>query len=144
LQALCGKDAWLNLETANELRHDAPVMAFPTNWDVPGALQRATSPPTSPADQAYMAKWGVNPQAVHSKGSPVWSAWYDVTDPRWMAVIHIAFLVCMFLFTIGFCTRVTAVLTWLGAISYIQRAGTTLFGQDTMMNIALVYLMISP
>src|SRR5208283_6044021 len=47
LQALCGKDAWLNLETANELRHDAPVMAFPTNWDVPGALQRATSPPTS-------------------------------------------------------------------------------------------------
>src|SRR5208283_3726866 len=54
------------------------------------------------------------------------------------------FLACIFLFTIGFCTRITAVLTWLAVISYIQRAGTTLFGQDTMMNIALVYLMIAP
>src|SRR5208282_5422751 len=37
LQALCGKDAWLNLQTANELRLRQPVMAFPSGWQFPTA-----------------------------------------------------------------------------------------------------------
>jgi Vitamin K-dependent gamma-carboxylase len=47
-------------------------------------------------------------------------------------------------FTVGFCTRVTSVLAWLAAISYIQRSPTSIFGMDTMMNILLIYLMIGP
>jgi hypothetical protein len=61
-----------------------------------------------------------------------------------MAVAHTIILVIMLLFTLGFCTRITSVLTWLAALSYIQRAQTTLFGMDTMMNISMIYLMIGP
>src|SRR5262249_18410066 len=47
-------------------------------------------------------------------------------------------------FTIGFCTRVTSVLTWMGALNYIHRMPATLFGEDAMMIILLTYLMIGP
>jgi hypothetical protein len=40
---------------------------------------------------------------------------------------------------------VTSVLTWLAALSYINRGNPAiLFGQDTMMNLCLFYLMLSP
>ena len=48
------------------------------------------------------------------------------------------------LFTLGVCTRVTSVLTWLAGLAYIQRNPLTLFGQDTMMNLCLFYLMFAP
>ncbi|HMC64550.1 MAG TPA: hypothetical protein VKI65_06400, partial [Gemmataceae bacterium] len=72
------------------------------------------------------------------------SIWFHVTDPSAVLAVHIGILVVMFLFTIGFCTRVTSVLTWLAAISYINRSIVTVFGQDTMMNLLLLYLMIGP
>src|SRR5262249_12577984 len=53
-------------------------------------------------------------------------------------------LAAMVLFTVGFCTRVTSVLAWAGAMCYVQRSPMTLFGQDTMMVILLTYLMIGP
>src|SRR5260370_7310712 len=61
-----------------------------------------------------------------------------------MMVVHCSFLVVFFLFTIVFCTRVMSVRTWLAAVSYIQRAPTSILGMDTMMNILLIYLMIGP
>src|SRR5262249_38235076 len=93
----------------------------------------------------YMQKWGgVDPRTVIARGYSIFSVWFHVTDPRWMAVVHGLTLLVMLLFTLGFCTRVTSVLTWLAALSYIQRAPTTLFGLDTMMIIVLLYLMIGP
>jgi hypothetical protein len=71
-----------------------------------------------------------------------WSLWYHVTDPTAMAVIHAIVLLILLLFTIGLATPVTSVLTWVAAVSYIQRSPTTLFGMDTMMNLLLLYLMI--
>ena len=47
------------------------------------------------------------------------------------------------MFTLGLFTRVTSVLTWLAAASFLHRDPQVLFGQDTMMNILLVYLMIA-
>jgi hypothetical protein len=61
-----------------------------------------------------------------------------------MAVVHTCILVIMFFFAIGLCTRVTSVLTWVAMLSYLQRAPTSLFGMDTMMNIGVLYLMIGP
>jgi hypothetical protein len=61
-----------------------------------------------------------------------------------MWVIHITILANLFLFTIGFATRITGVVSWLGMISYIQRAPTTLFGMDTIMNVVVLYLIIGP
>jgi hypothetical protein len=85
---------------------------------------------------------GIDPRKVDSKGIPIFSVWFHVIDPDWMVVVHIGIIFIMLLFTLGIATPITGVLTWLGAVSYIHRAPTALFGQDTMMNILLIYLMV--
>jgi len=108
-------------------------------------------PPAYPADieeereiAAYMNRWNADPRRLFSKGMPVYSVWFHVTDPAKMAWVHGAFVVFAFLFTIGFCTRITSVLTWFALLSYIQRNPTIVFGVDTMMTIVLTYMIISP
>jgi hypothetical protein len=170
LYELCGKDAWLNLAEINAQRKEGPIVALPLDWgDQPRPIPKAKNafeqqyitafmqkwrfPPPEPlpkdekeaqALEEYMDTWQGHPYFATSKGSRIWSLWFHLTDPTWMAVAHTVILVIMLLFTIGFCTRITSVLTWLAALCYIQRAQTTLFGMDTMMNILLVYLMIAP
>jgi hypothetical protein len=61
-----------------------------------------------------------------------------------MTILHAGICVIIFLFTIGLCSRITSVLTWAAALSYINRSPPTLFGVDTMMTILLLYLMIGP
>lgn len=78
------------------------------------------------------------------KGQVLWSIYYHVEDPVWLWVIHSGILVIMFLFTIGLWTRVTSVLAWVGALMYIHRLPSMLFGMDTMTNLGLLYLMIAP
>jgi hypothetical protein len=92
----------------------------------------------------YLAYWNQEARYAHRLGNPIFSIWFHVTDPAGMAVVHGVVLVIFFLFTVGFCTRVTSVLAWLAAISYIHRTQQVLFGMDTMMNILLFYLMIGP
>jgi hypothetical protein len=170
LYQLCGANAWLDLEEISALRKEAPVYSQPFDWGTePRPIPKAKNdfehqyitvfkqewgfypPEPLPKDEAearaidkYMKKWNQHPYLIASQGSRIWSLWFHLTDPTWMAVAHIVILVIMFLFAIGFCTRITSVLTWLGALCYLQRAQTTLFGMDTMMNILLVYLMIGP
>jgi hypothetical protein len=91
---------------------------------------------------SYALDHGVDPRKKDAEGVPLFSVWFHVTDPDWMAVVHVGILVIMILFTLGVATPITSKLTWLGAISYIHRAPTALFGQDTMMNILLIYLMV--
>ncbi|HLN32250.1 MAG TPA: hypothetical protein VK395_31265 [Gemmataceae bacterium] len=145
LQEFFGKDAWFSLPLATEFRRDVPWVAPSPDWyDDPSAL----SMPTDPAERAqileYAQKWGTDPRTALARGNVYSSVWFHVTDPAWMNIVHGGVLAIMLLFTLGFCTRVTSVLTWLAALSYIQRSPITLFGMDTMMNIALLYLMIGP
>jgi hypothetical protein len=84
------------------------------------------------------------PSPVAFKGQSIISWFFEVRDPAWIVVIHVGTLGAMFLLTIGFCTRIASVLTWLGALSYIERSLTTVFGMDAMMMVVLMYLMISP
>ncbi len=94
---------------------------------------------------AYMAKnSGVDPRLHFYTGQPVWSLWFDVTDPAAMMVVHVMVILVCFLFTIGFCTRITSALTWITSLWYIHRSTIQLFGVDTMMMIVLLYLMIGP
>jgi hypothetical protein len=141
LQEFFGKDAWLPLDVANRYRHEVPNLGAPWAWS---GKDPRTIPPATEEATRYMDYWTFNPDYVPFKGLYVWSVWYHVTDPGLMVTVHVTFLVIMFLFMIGFCTRITSVLTWLAAISYIQRSPPTLFGQDVMINIALIYLMIGP
>jgi hypothetical protein len=145
LQELFGKNAWFNLSLASEFRQESPWVAPPLDWkDQP-------TPPAMPADPEqralvtnYIQRWGQDPRVTTSQGIANCSIWFHVTDPLAMRVMHASILLIMFLFTIGCCTRITSVLTWLAALSYIQRSQISLFGMDTMMNITLFYLMIGP
>ncbi len=106
-------------------------------------LEKMPSDPTERAQIiAYLDYWNTDPRDADTRGAPIFSVWFHITDPTEMAVMHAAMLVVFFLFTIGFCTRVMAVLTWFAILSYIQRSVHVLFGQDTMMNILVIYLMI--
>jgi hypothetical protein len=117
LLSYVGPDAWMDLDVANYVRHE---------------------------NKSYMPSDGWGGPTVLVEGNPIWSVFYHVSDPRWIWAIHVAILVAMALFTVGFCTPITSVLAWAGALCYVQRAPMTLFGQDTMMVILLTYLMIGP
>lgn len=90
----------------------------------------------------YLAYWNFEKAKTIRSGSPIFSIWFHITDPVEMAVAHGIVLVIMLMFTLGLWTRVTSVLTWLAAVSYIHRTQYVLFGMDTMSNILLLYIMV--
>jgi hypothetical protein len=139
LQAFFGRDGWVNLEVLDEFRKIGPVGGVPFGWDEQAP---ADVHDLKPDELEFAQKWGPLPSQVVSRGHYWWSIWFHVTDPFWMMVAHVAILLAMFLFAIGFCTRVTGVLTWAGMLSYIQRGPSTLFGMDTIMNVVVIYLII--
>src|SRR5262249_49300377 len=65
-------------------------------------------------------------------------------DARWIVASHVFFLCSMLLFALGLWTRLSGALAWVGAMCYVQRASSTVFGLDTMMMIALLYLNVGP
>jgi hypothetical protein len=141
LQQFFGKNAWVDKQAIDEFRHEFPWEGQPSGWQNRQPILKADTP----EEREYMFRWSfLNPRMAYAKGYPAWSIWFHVTDPAWMMAIHCGVLAVMFLFTIGFCTRVTSVLTWLGVLSYVQRSPVTLYGMDAMMNILLIYLMIGP
>jgi len=147
LYAFFGKDAWYNLQMANEYRHNQPWWETPLEGWGQGHADEEDNDKKRELRQdeiEYRERWLGDPRYTLAKGTPTTSIWFHVTDPNWMMAVHIGVLITMALFTIGFCTRITAVLTWLAALSYIQRSWAILFGMDTMMNILLIYLMIGP
>jgi hypothetical protein len=105
-----------------------------------------TSLPEDAAERAqlveYMEYWNDDPRKATRLGHDTFSVWFHVTNPTQMALIHGLSLFVMVLFTVGFCTRVTSVLTWIAVVGYIHRTDQILFGMDTMMNILLIYLVI--
>jgi Vitamin K-dependent gamma-carboxylase len=168
LQEFVGEHAWLDLELRQEQYRDFPVVIVPFDWlgsnyGPPTTaeekqyyleyLRRWGEPPPLPypktaqeakAYDEYRARWNVDPRSILTKGQPVWSVWFHVTDPFWMNVVQGSFLLCSFLFLIGCATRVTSVLTWFAVLSFVHRDPTSLFGADTMMVVLLMYLMIGP
>jgi hypothetical protein len=142
LYRLFGKDAWVSYDLATDLRTELPFTISETEWTLP-----QLSPPRTEVEaeqiEAYKQKWGVDPRLMHAKGQYVWSVWYHVTDPTWMAVVHTGTLVCMLLFALGLWTPVTGLVTWLGMLSYVNRASTTFFGMDTIMNVLVLYLTLA-
>lgn len=90
----------------------------------------------------YLDFWNSDARRADSHGVNIFSVWFHVTNPDTMAAVHVGILIIISLFTIGFLTRVTSVLTWLGVLSYIHRTNHVLFGMDTMMNILIIYLMV--
>jgi hypothetical protein len=113
-----GPNAWLQKNVADYVRRDVPIYGIGGDWD--------------------------NQVKVIGKGNYFWSVYFHVTDTGWIIGLHVFFLTMMLLMTLGLFTRYTTALSWLGAMSYVQRASTTVFGLDTMMMIVLCYLTIGP
>jgi len=101
--------------------------------------------------------WGLNLQAflgssgwnspdvlvVVQEGQMAPSFWWYVTD-QWLLPVHCACLGILFLFWIGFATRVTSVLSMVITISYSYRAHMSNFGLDQINAILCLYLCIGP
>lgn len=145
LQEMFGRHAWVDGQMIKDLRSEGPTMPQTFTW------QSLTPKPLATDDeelrqwqQEYIDRWGIHPDQAVARGHWLWSIWYHVDDPNQMAAINGLILLCMFLFMIGFCTRVTAVLSWAGMLCYLQRAPTSLFGMDTILMIVVLYLMIAP
>jgi len=120
LISMVGPEGWLDRSATDYLRHDYPFWGVQSNW---------TDLPSEPL----------------AKGQPgVWSVYFHLDEPVWIVTMHVTFLVAMFLFTIGLATRLTAVLTWVGVMSYIQRLPIFMYGMDTIMIVVSSYLMIGP
>jgi hypothetical protein len=147
---LFGKDAWVSADLANDIRKEYPFPRTWLGWDAPKPPEDRPTP--SPEESArldsYRKKWlptdpNMDPRDLWAQGTNVWSVWFHVTDPTWMVVIHIGILVCMLLFALGLWTPVTGIVTWLGMLSYVNRAQTTFFGMDTIMNVLVIYLTLA-
>jgi hypothetical protein len=169
LQALLGKDAWMNLEVRQRMYRESPQVKPELPWmeirlhrpDQAGPHQdywdryvnkyKVPPPYPWPANAAeerrideYIARWSVDPRLLRGEGQPAWSIWFHITDPTAMMAVQLATVVVCFMFLIGFCTRITTPLTWAASLSYIHRAAASVFGVDTMMVILLLYLSIAP
>ena len=83
-------------------------------------------------------------QVIVAEGKPAWSVFFHIEDPRWIWTVHIGILVVLFLFAIGYATRVTSVLAFMGVTCYIWRAETSLFGMDSIISVLMIYLMVAP
>lgn len=91
----------------------------------------------------YLDYWNNDPDPNKLRmGQNVFSVWFHVTDPAAMRAVHVGILCAIVLFTVGACTRVSGVLTWVGVLGYVHRSDQTLFGMDTMANILVTYLVI--
>jgi hypothetical protein len=115
-------------------------------------VRNVTNNPKLPDEAArrayldYTEYWSAPPDDpdIWHRGRTVYSPFYHVTDRMGINVLHGVHLAVILLFTLGVCTRVTSVLTWLAGLAYIHRNPVALFGQDTMMNLCLFYLMFAP
>jgi hypothetical protein len=122
LQSLVSRDGWSNLRDDGPMHYLRYEVEFK---DVSG-------------------NWADYEGAKYAQGQAFWSVYFHITDPGWIVFTHCAFLLVMFLFTIGFATRLTAVLTWVGVLSYIHRLPVFLYGLDSIMNVLVLYLMVGP
>lgn len=93
---------------------------------------------------AYAATHGLDPCRLLARGQPVWSLFFHMTDPLEITLLHALVLAVTFLYTVGFCTRLTSALTWFFYLNYVHRMPAMLFGVDVMTNIVLLYTMIGP
>jgi len=144
LQEYFGENAWIGLQTINVVRTETPVLANPWGWDEPSLAALPDDRQAQKQILDYYNKYGVDPRQTVAMGHSAWSIWFHLTDPWWMEVVHLAVLVILGLFTLGICTRITAALAWLAAVSYIQRSPAVTYGMDTLMIATLFYLMIGP
>lgn len=125
LQDYLGADAWIDLPTLNSFRLNLPTTPHLADWENPSSN-------------------GQNSYPTEFRSRNVWSIWFHVTDPKAMERVQMGILAVTVLFLLGFWSRVTCALTWLGFMGFVHRADTMTYGMDTMVHVILLYLMLAP
>jgi hypothetical protein len=118
LLSYVGPEAWIDDEMATYIRNDVEVWSVDTGWEE-------------------------TPKLI-GHGNYYWSVFFHAKQTGWIIAFHVLFLAAMLLMTVGLWTRYAIAVSWVGAMSYVQRASSTVFGLDTMMMIVLFYLLIGP
>lgn len=77
-------------------------------------------------------------------GGYAWSYFWLLKSPGAILAAHVAALAAMLCLTLGLFTRVSAVLTAVATISYVNRAPGALFGLDQVNAMLALYLMVGP
>jgi hypothetical protein len=149
LPDLYGPDGWIDARTANRLREETPFMPPLPSWDPPGPDDRRgiewhPELNQGPGVEPYARTWNMWPGYAYSRGLAQFSPYFHVKTPLALWATHGLCLLVAVLFTAGVATRVTSVLAWVVALSYIHRASSAVFGMDTMMALLLLYLAIGP
>jgi len=88
-------------------------------------------------------EWSENTIEI-TKTNLSWSVFYHATSPYWIWAFHLGFLTANFCMAIGFFSRTSSILSWIGALAYVHRAPSGLFGMDAMIMILLFYMIIAP
>lgn len=122
-----GPQAWVDEEAFAEI-HDLP------NHDKYRLKEK--NPLPSEVDYHAMRYRGMIPYGF--------SIWYLVNDPTMIKLLYYAGIVCIGLFTLGFATRITSIISWAFHLSYMHRAMMIWFGMDAMISFMLLYLCICP
>lgn len=73
-----------------------------------------------------------------------WSILNGIESLSILWMIHAVALVVLFLFTIGWWTRVTSILAFIVTVSYVNRVPIALFGLDQINGMLALYLMLAP
>ncbi|HVU86868.1 MAG TPA: HTTM domain-containing protein [Pirellulales bacterium] len=73
-----------------------------------------------------------------------WSYFWWIQDSTTLWVVHIAALVAFAMLTIGLFSRVSAVVSFLAAVSYVNRVPGAQFGLDQINVMLVTYLMLGP
>ncbi|MBI2825721.1 MAG: HTTM domain-containing protein [Planctomycetia bacterium] len=73
-----------------------------------------------------------------------WSYFWLIRSPVLLWLVHVAALVVFAMLTLGLFTRVVAALSFLAAVSYVNRVPGAQFGLDQINVILALYLMVGP
>lgn len=122
-----GPEAWVDEEVFAEL------------YDLPKHPKHTL--PGTEHSQGDLDQIGIKRRFMTPYG---FSIWFIINDPFWVKATYYAGIVCVGLFTLGFCTRVTGILSWAFHLSYMHRAMMIWFGMDAMISFMMLYLCIGP
>ncbi len=92
----------------------------------------------------FLGPYGwVSPELAHSVsgGQYAYSFWNIVPD-AWMWPVFALTMIVFTAFTVGFCTRISAILSFIAILSYVLRVPEALFGLDKLEVILVFYLAI--
>ena len=72
------------------------------------------------------------------------SIWNYITNPTAVYVTYGIFIAAILSFTVGFNTRLSNLLVWIGQLSYVNRGYIIWFGMDVVLCMLLLYLLFAP